>query len=274
MLVSSALVLTALTVAGIYMQEDTEKNAGDEYRLDLNKFTDTVPEKTDQIAKNQEPESEAILPSIEDDLDYMPMEVDSDMVSIGEIPRETLTKPDTGKNKPVEHEVVEPEVSLEPMQEIVKEETQVFETPGTIRELSFSEAQGLIRPLNGEVLIPYSMDSSVYFATLDQYRYNPAMMLGADEGTEVFSCAEGRVKSVFSDAEIGNAITMELGNGYELTYGQLKEISVLPGEYVDAGQMIAKVAPPTKYFLIEGCNLYLRCTRNGEPVDPSELFQE
>ena len=46
------------------------------------------------------------------------------------------------------------------------------------------------------------------------------------------------------------------------------------GEYVDAGQMIAKVAAPTKYFLVEGSNLYLKCTQNGAPVDPSGLFQE
>ena len=79
---------------------------------------------------------------------------------------------------------------------------------------------------------------------------------------------------MFRDAEIGNAVTMELGNGYELTYGQLQEITVAAGEYVDAGQMIAKVAAPTKYFLVEGSNLYLKCTQNGAPVDPSGLFQE
>lgn len=274
MLVSSALVLTALTVAGIYMQEDTRKNAGDEYRLDLEKLSGTVPEKNDQIAKRQEPEAEETLPSIEDDLDYMPMEVNSDQVSIGDIPRESVTKPGIGKTQPPESEVTQPEVSIEPLQEIASEAEPVTQTQPTIRELSFSEIQGLIRPLNGNVLIPYSMDSSVYFATLDQYRYNPAMILGAAEDTEVFACAEGKVKSVFSDAEIGNAITMELGNGYELTYGQLKEISVLPGEYVDAGQMIAKVAAPTKYYLLEGSNLYLQCKKDGEPVDPSELFRE
>ena len=54
MLVSSALVLTALTAAGIYMQEDTGKNADDGYQLDFTKLEQNVPKKNDQIAKNHQ----------------------------------------------------------------------------------------------------------------------------------------------------------------------------------------------------------------------------
>lgn len=275
MLVSSALVLTALTAAGIYMQEDTKKNADDGYQLDFTKLEQDVPEKNDQIAKNLEALPEEALPSIEDDLDYMPMEVDSGKVTIGKEVSEIQSKEQLPMAKPKEQvpEVPRMETPLEEV-EPVQEQLPMAESASTIRELSFSEIEGLIRPLNGDVLIPYSMDSSVYFSTLDQYRYHPALMLRAAEGTEVFACAEGKVKSVFQDPEIGNAITMELGNGYELTYGQLKEISVIAGEYVDAGQMIAKVAAPTKYYVVEGSNLYLKCTQNGVPVDPSGLFQE
>ena len=82
MLVSSALVLTALTAAGIYMQEDTGKNADDGYQLDFTKLEQNVPKKNDQIAKNQEVLPEEVMPSIEDDLDYMPLEVDSGKVTI------------------------------------------------------------------------------------------------------------------------------------------------------------------------------------------------
>ena len=275
MLVSSALVLTALTAAGIYMQEDTGKNADDGYQLDFTKLEQNVPKKNDQIAKNQEVLPEEVMPSIEDDLDYMPLEVDSGKVTIGEDLKDNQIKEEIPIVKPreqlpAESQIEEPFADTNPVQE----EMPIAETTGGIRELSFSELEGLIRPLNGDVLIPFSMDSSVYFPTLDQYRYNPALMLRAAEGTEIYACAEGKVKSVFRDAEIGNAVTMELGNGYELTYGQLQEITVAAGEYVDAGQMIAKVAAPTKYFLVEGSNLYLKCTQNGAPVDPSGLFQE
>lgn len=39
------------------------------------------------------------------------------------------------------------------------------------------EAQGasLLWPAAGTILIDYSMDGSVYFPTLNQYKYNPAL---------------------------------------------------------------------------------------------------
>ena len=102
MLVSSALVLTALTAAGIYMQEDTGKNADDGYQLDFTKLEQNVPKKNDQIAKNQEVLPEEVMPSIEDDLDYMPLEVDSGKVTIGEDLKDNQIKEEIPIVKPRE----------------------------------------------------------------------------------------------------------------------------------------------------------------------------
>lgn len=140
-------------------------------------------------------------------------------------------------------------------------------------ELHFAESEGLLRPLEGEVLIPFSMDGSVYFSTLDLYKYNPAMMLVAQEGSSVLACAAGRVVDVYQDAEIGQAVTMDLGDGYQITYGQLQGVMVALGSYVERGDMIASVAAPTKYYSVEGANLYLKVTQNGTPVDPEALFR-
>ena len=61
---------------------------------------------------------------------------------------------------------------------------------------------------------------------------------------------------------------MELGGGYEVTYGQLANILVSEGSYVAAGDIIGEVAPPTKYYSIEGTNVYFKLTKDGEPVNP------
>ena len=66
---------------------------------------------------------------------------------------------------------------------------------------------------------------------------------------------------------------MELGGGYEVTYGQLTNILVSEGSYVATGDVIAEVAAPTKYFSVEGSNLYLKLTMNGAPVNPETLLQ-
>ena len=154
------------------------------------------------------------------------------------------------------------------------ESTEDTAGSGVVAEsLQFAESEGLLRPVNGEVLIPFSMDSSVYFSTLDQFKYNPAMMIAAEQGTGVSACAEGVVVDIFEDEEIGHAVTMDLGNGYQITYGQLYDINVTMNSHVDPGQIIASVAAPTKYYSVEGSNLYLKLTANGTPVNPEALFR-
>ena len=87
------------------------------------------------------------------------------------------------------------------------------------------------------------------------------------------ACADGKVEHLFEDAEIGLGFTVELGNGYELTYGQLKELTVEQGSYIQEGDVIGVVGAPTKYFSVEGANLYLKLTADGIPVNPESLFR-
>jgi murein DD-endopeptidase MepM/ murein hydrolase activator NlpD len=134
--------------------------------------------------------------------------------------------------------------------------------------LTFKDGDNLVWPVVGNVLINYSMDKTVYFPTLKQYRYNPAIIIQATEGDIITAAAAGKVTAVFSDARIGNAITMELGNGFEVTYGQLKNVLVSEGSFVAAGDVMAEVAAPTKYYSIEGTNVYFKLTKDGKAVNP------
>lgn len=140
--------------------------------------------------------------------------------------------------------------------------------------LHFSESDGLLLPLQGElqVLIPFSISSSVYFETLDHFKRSDAMVIAAPEGSDVTACAAGKVTNIFQDAVLGHAVTMDLGDGYQVTYGQLRDITVAVGSYVNAGDVFAKVGKTTKYFVKEGDNLYLQLTADGTAIDPSPLF--
>ena len=135
-------------------------------------------------------------------------------------------------------------------------------------ELDFNEEDGLVWPIVGDVLINYSMDKTIYFPTLDQYKYNPAIVISANQGEAISAAADGRVTSVSYDPGIGNTVVMELGNGYELTYGQLENITVSEGSYVHVGDGIGTVAAPTKYYSMEGTNVYFKLTKDGQPVNP------
>ncbi|MCD8124228.1 MAG: peptidoglycan DD-metalloendopeptidase family protein [Lachnospiraceae bacterium] len=139
--------------------------------------------------------------------------------------------------------------------------------------LSFSEADSLSWPVEGEVLREFSMDTTVYYSTLDAYKVSPSILIQGEPEETVYAAADGIVTEIGTDEEIGNYVVMDLGGNYELTYGQLEEITVSESQLVDAGDAIAVLAEPTKYYSLEGCNLYFMLTQDGVAVDPLDYLQ-
>lgn len=134
--------------------------------------------------------------------------------------------------------------------------------------LDFTEGDMLTWPIVGNVLVNYSMDKTVYFATLQQYQYNPAIIIAATEGEGIAAAADGQVTEIYQDPETGTTVVMNLGDGYELTYGQLTDLTVAEGDVVTTGEVIGKVAAPTMYYSVEGSNVYFKLTKDGQPVNP------
>lgn len=135
-------------------------------------------------------------------------------------------------------------------------------------ELNFTEDTQMLWPVNGQVVIDYSMDATTYFPTLDQYKYNDALMLGCTSGEPVQAAANGQVVSISENEETGTTMTMDLGNGYQAVYGQLKDLTVEPGQTVESGTILGYVSDPTKYYVKEGANLYFAMTKDGKAIDP------
>ena len=148
------------------------------------------------------------------------------------------------------------------------------ETSAEAVALQFSENSELLWPVSGQILMNYSMDKTVYFQTLDQYKYNPALIISGAEGDQVISGAAGLVKSIDVTAQTGTTVNLDLGSGYELLIGQLKEVPVNAGDYVDANTVIGYVSQPTKYYSVEGCNVYYEMRKDGLPIDPLEFVGE
>lgn len=138
--------------------------------------------------------------------------------------------------------------------------------------VNFSEDTLMEWPVNGNILLDYSMDQTTYFPTLDQYKLSPAISVGAVEGAPVIAAVNGTVYSVEQNAQTGTTLTMELGNGYQAVYGQLTDLTVSEGDTVKKGTTIGYIAQPTKYYSTEGTNLYFAMRKNGEPIDPIEYL--
>lgn len=135
-------------------------------------------------------------------------------------------------------------------------------------EINFTEASLMEWPLSGDVLLDYSMDKTVYFPTLNEYKYNPAVVISSDVNAPVLAAANGQVVSIASNEETGTTLTMDMGNGYQAIYGQLKEVPYEEGDTVASGSVIGYISEPTKYYSVEGSNLYFEMTKDGTPIDP------
>lgn len=134
--------------------------------------------------------------------------------------------------------------------------------------LNFTESSSMVWPVRGNVLLDYSMDQTIYFPTLDQYKCNPGIVIQSDVSAPVAAPANARVTEVGVSDEIGNYVVLDLGNEYTAVCGQLKEISAAEGEYLEAGQTLGYVAEPTKYYSVEGVNVFFELKHKGETVDP------
>lgn len=140
-------------------------------------------------------------------------------------------------------------------------------------DLHFQVEDGMTWPVQGNVIISYSMDERAYLATLNEYRYYPAVAISAAMDSSICAAARGKVTNIGYNEEIGQYLTMDLGDGYEMTYGQLKDLTVEQGDIVSRGQIIGSVADPTKYYSVEGANLYVKMEHNKESMDPVLYFQ-
>lgn len=148
------------------------------------------------------------------------------------------------------------------------ETTDVSASALNLPTVNFSEDTLMEWPVNGNILLDYSMDQTTYFPTLDQYKLSPAIAVGAVEGTPVVAAVNGTVYSIEQDVQTGTTVTMELGNGYQAIYGQLTDLNVAEGDTVKKGTTIGYIAQPTKYYSTEGTNLYFEMKKDGEPIDP------
>ncbi len=134
--------------------------------------------------------------------------------------------------------------------------------------LNFNDASRITWPVRGNVLLDYSMDQTIYFPTLEQYRCSPGIVIQGSIGEPVYAPANARVLDTGTNEEIGTYVTLDFGNGYEAVCGQLSEVSAVPGEYLEQGQVLGYVAEPTKYYTIEGSNVFFELTQDGKAIDP------
>ena len=249
-----------------------------QYRKGQNQ--EAEPETPQQSAQTEEtretePEKEAAnsegtvaQADTEENLDEAKIETEEDIYEIGEaeLAQAEETEEDAASEETEETAVQSEEAEEEPSEE---EEADTSET----EQFAFADDSRLIWPVDGDVILNYSMDKSIYFSTLNQYKYHPAIVISAEVGSEVRCAARGEVADISVNEETGTTLTMDIGSGYQAIYGQLKEVTVEEGDTVESETVIGYVSEPTKYYTLEGSNLYFQLLKNREPVNPMDYME-
>ena len=195
MAVTGALLLTVVA-AGISM-----------YR------TDTTPKKESKA--QQEEESKDVTSK------------DAEAQDTGELAKNTTENqeatPSPTMNQDNSDNAIPPAQEDENGQETADARESADTSAAVQPELNFTEDSQMLWPVNGQVVIDYSMDATTYFPTLDQYKYNDALMLGCQSGEPVQAAANGQVVSISEDVETGTTTQIGMSRSYFST--RFKEIT-------------------------------------------------
>ncbi|WP_251493035.1 M23 family metallopeptidase [Otoolea muris] len=139
--------------------------------------------------------------------------------------------------------------------------------------LNYNGADKLGWPVRGNVILDFSMETTTYFPTLDQYKCNPALIIQGEVSDPVSAPADAMVLEVGANEEIGNFVVLDLGGEYTAVCGQLKDIQVAKNQYVSQGSKIGYVSEPTKYYSVEGTNVYFELKHEDKPVDALDYLE-
>ena len=241
MLILSLCLVGAAAFTTYYTMEKAQREKEEEQQLvDLNEEAEAQEETAAEVANADK--AEADLPK--EETEKLATEMDVDPATL--VDQETQ---DTSGETEAAAASAQVEQNIQP-------------------SVAYEDTTPLTWPVAGTVLMDYSMDATVYFATLDQYKYNPALIISSEVGNQVVASAKGIVDSIEVNEETGTTLTLNLGNSYELVYGQLKEVAVSEGDVVETGTLLGYVSEPTKYSCEEGGNLYFQMKKDGVPVDP------
>ena len=181
--------------------------------------------------------------------------------------------PEAGSQGGVEQTVEVPDTQIQTAEVTEPEDVAVMNPDGVIKGLNFSAETGMLWPVTGEALIPFSPDHAIYHKTLDSYRTSNYVYLAGEVGAPVTMAADGIIASIKEDLKTGTTVTVQVSENYEIIYGMLSNVAVKEGEFVDAGTVFAKVAEPSRYFAEDGCGVYVQVLEQGEPVNPMLYLQ-
>lgn len=147
---------------------------------------------------------------------------------------------------------------------------QPEEQPEAQSVMGQEENNRLYAPLTGAVQRAYSGQSLQYDKTMGDYRSHGGTDLNAPLGTQVMAAGDGQVTSVYNDDRLGMTVVVDHGNGLQTLYANLGEVSVVPGDIVKTGDILAVTGTSARAEQAQEPHLHLEVINSGLREDPAQ----
>ena len=132
-----------------------------------------------------------------------------------------------------------------------------------------------IEKANATVLKAADFDMVQFNTTTKWYEYDLGYTLGAESGTNVVACYDGKVTSVIEsgDASTGKLVRIQHKDGVESVYSSLDVIDVKVGDEVKSGERIGTVGNSANYEVFEMPHVRLTMYQNGKAINPENFVE-
>ena len=127
-----------------------------------------------------------------------------------------------------------------------------------------------VRPLDGEIITPYSNGELVKSGTLNVWRTHDGIDIAGSVGESVRAASAGKVTAVYRDTMWGNCVEIEHSGGIKSCYfGLADDVAVSEGDPVNAGTIIGTVGESAECEISEQPHLHFAMKKNGSWTDPA-----
>jgi flagellar protein FlgJ len=135
-------------------------------------------------------------------------------------------------------------------------------------------AQGAATALSRTDIMPVEGRVSSLFGTRKDpirgtQREHHGLDIAAPEGTDIRAVRDGTVRFSGERGSYGKLVILDHGDGLETRYAHCSELIVNEGEKIRAGERIALVGTTGRST---GPHLHLEARKDGQAVDPQEIF--
>lgn len=141
----------------------------------------------------------------------------------------------------------------------------------TAKDEGSSTDDSFIKPCDGEIIRPYSMDSLVYSDTLQEWITHRGIDIKGEMYQEVRAAQSGTIKSIKNDPRYGTSIIIEHKNGFKTVYSCLlgTRDGLEENQEVKQGDVIGKIGNSGVFETADGAHLHFEMLKDDGYVNPN-----